>query len=55
MSFSFLLNIIMANIVRINPANINIVGISEYIANPNIKAASGSAPDNSIDEIPESM
>ena len=31
------------------------VGISEYTKNPNIKAAKGSAPDNKMDDIPESM
>ena len=45
----------MANIVRTNPQNINAVGISEYIANPKIRAANGSAPDNSMEETPESI
>ena len=45
----------MARIVSTNPQNINIVGISLYRKNPKIKAARGSAPDNSIDEIPESI
>ena len=38
-----------------NPQNINGVGISEYIASPNINAARGSAPDMNIEEVPESI
>lgn len=53
--FSFLPNVIMAVRVNANPQNINAVGISEYIRNPNINAAEGSAPDNNIDEIPDSI
>lgn len=45
----------MAVRVNANPQNINAVGISEYIRNPNINAAEGSAPDNNIDEIPDSI
>ena len=38
-----------------NPQNIKCVGISEYIKSPNINAAIGSAPERSIDDVPESM
>lgn len=42
-------------IVNKNPQNIKIDGISEYIKKPNINAAKGSAPDNKMDDTPESM
>lgn len=42
-------------IVSINPQNIKTVGISEYMKNPKINAAKGSAPDNNIEDIPESI
>ncbi len=45
----------MAIIVRMNPQNINGVGVSEYIINPNINAANGSAPDIKMEDTPESM
>ena len=45
----------MAMIVRMNPKNISNDGTSEYINNPNISAARGSAPDMKMDEIPESI
>ena len=45
----------MAIIVNMNPQNIRTVGISEYIKTPNIKAASGSAPDINIVDTPESI
>ena len=38
-----------------NPQNIITVGISQYIKNPNNNAANGSAPDSSIEEVPESI
>ena len=47
--FSFLPNVIMAVRVNANPQNINAVGISEYIRNPNINAAEGSDSDKNID------
>ena len=50
-----LLNSIMAIIDNMNPQNIKIVGISEYMSNPKTNAANGSAPDNNIDETPESI
>ena len=37
------------------PQNINIVGTSEYIKNPNINAAKGSAPESNIEDTPESI
>ena len=46
---------VIAMIDNMNPMNISTVGISEYIAKPNINAANGSAPDRRIDETPESM
>ena len=45
----------MAIIDNMNPQNIKIVGISEYRNNPKTNAANGSAPDNNIDETPESI
>ena len=44
----------MAIIVSMNPQNINSVGVSEYIKNPNINAANGSAPDMKMEDTPES-
>ena len=41
--------------VSMNPQNISGVGISEYIKNPKISAANGSAPDRKIEEVPESI
>ena len=38
-----------------NPQNINGVGVSEYIINPNINAARGSAPDIIMEDTPESI
>ena len=45
----------MATIVSRNPQNIISVGASEYIMNPNINAANGSAPDMKMEDTPESM
>ena len=45
----------MAIIVSMNPLNITGVGVSEYIINPNISAAKGSAPDIKMEDTPESM
>ena len=39
----------------INPQNINNVGISAYIKNPNINAANGSEPESKIEDTPESI
>lgn len=50
-----MLSIIIAAIDMTNPQNIKGVGISEYIKSPNINAARGSAPERSIDDVPESM
>ena len=41
--------------VKRNPQNISSVGTSAYMINPNIKAANGSAPDNNMEDIPESI
>lgn len=45
----------MAIMVNMNPQNISIVGISEYIISPNNSAANGSAPDIKMDDMPESI
>ena len=45
----------MAIIDNMNPQNIKLVGVSEYKNNPKTNAANGSAPDNNIDETPESI
>ncbi len=42
-------------ILKIKPQNISAVGTSEYIKNPNINAAKGSAPESKIEEVPESI
>lgn len=50
-----MLSIVIAIIVNKNPQDISIVGVAEYIANPNINAAKGSAPDSNMDDTPESI
>lgn len=46
---------VIAIIVSMNPQNIGIVGISEYMMSPKINAARGSAPDKKMDDTPESI
>ena len=38
-----------------NPANIRMLGTSEYIASPKANAAKGSEPDSNIEDMPESI